>query len=152
LGYLGGFILDKKEVEKGILRYRRKAAEYIKDKNKAKKLLSEASKKTIMEKDRIQSFKEQLLVLLDVYQDWISGKYREIPYKSLTMITIGILYFIVPTDLIPDIFLGAGLIDDAAVLATIFKQISNDIEAYKVWKQKNKDDSVMSLAESEKVE
>ncbi|MFZ3589561.1 YkvA family protein [Bacillus sp. DJP31] len=117
-----------------VTKYKRKALEYIKDRHKAKELWKEASKKTNSEKGRIQTFRDQLLLLLDAYHDWISGEYRQIPYKTLTMIVVGILYFVVPTDVIPDIFIGVGLIDDAAIIAFIFKQIEKDLNQYKIWK------------------
>jgi uncharacterized membrane protein YkvA (DUF1232 family) len=127
-----------RQVDKSVNMFKGKAFEYIKDRKKAMNLLKEATKKTKSEQGRIESFKNQLLLLIDVFQDWISGDYRQIPYKTITMVVIGILYFVVPTDLIPDFFLGAGLLDDATMLAFIFRQIGNDLEHYKEWKHSNK--------------
>ncbi|MBM6618097.1 YkvA family protein [Bacillus suaedaesalsae] len=120
----------------GIGRFRNKAVEYIKDRKKATELLKQVQKKTTLEHSRIGTFKNQLFLLIDLYHDWHSGNYRQLPFKTLTMVIAAILYFVVPTDMIPDIFLGAGFIDDAAVLALILKQISNELEKYKVWKDK----------------
>jgi uncharacterized membrane protein YkvA (DUF1232 family) len=124
------------QVDRSLKQYKRKALEYIKDRRKAKELWREASKKSLSETRRIEGFRNQLLLLLDAYYDWVSGNYRHIPYKTLTLIVIGILYFVVPTDFIPDIFIGVGLVDDAAVIAFIFKQIEKDLQEYKDWKTK----------------
>lgn len=126
---------NDRQALKGISRYRNKALEYMKDRKKTTELLKQATKKTTKEHGRIGTFKNQLSLLIDLYYDWHSGKYRNIPYKTLTMVSIGILYFVVPTDMIPDILLGAGLVDDAAVLAYIFKQIGRDLAEYKQWKE-----------------
>jgi uncharacterized membrane protein YkvA (DUF1232 family) len=120
--------------QKGIKLVKGKAFDYIKDRKKAMELIKVATQKTKSEQGRFESFKNQMLLLLDVLQDWHSGDYRQIPYKSITMVVIGILYFVIPTDLIPDIFLGVGLIDDATMLAYIFKQIGKDLGRYKDWK------------------
>jgi uncharacterized membrane protein YkvA (DUF1232 family) len=128
--------LKDEQLDRSIKQYKRKALEYIKDRNKAKELLKEASKKSLSETGRIEGFRNQLLLLLDAYHDWISGNYRHVPYKTLTLIVIGILYFVVPTDFIPDIFLGVGLVDDAAIIAFIFKQVDKDLQEYKDWKTK----------------
>lgn len=127
--------IDDRQALKGISRYRNKALEYIKDRKKTTELLKQVTKKTTKDQGRIGAFKTQLFLLVDLYYDWHSGKYRNIPYKTLTMVSVGILYFVVPTDMIPDILLGAGLVDDAAVLAYIFKQIGRDLDEYKQWKE-----------------
>ncbi|WP_456275764.1 YkvA family protein [Bacillus sp. AK128] len=119
---------------KGIKKYKVKASQYIKDRQKAKELIKEATKKTKSDVGRVESFRNQLLLLVDAFDDWVSGRYREVPYKTLTLIVIGILYFVIPTDFIPDIFIGAGYIDDAAMIAFIFRQIEQDLHKYKIWK------------------
>ncbi|MBM7659645.1 uncharacterized membrane protein YkvA (DUF1232 family) [Bacillus mesophilus] len=120
---------------KGVKQYRTKALQYINDRKKAKELITEATKKTKSEVGRVESFRNQLLLLVDAFDDWVSGRYREVPYKTLSLIVIGILYFVVPTDLIPDIFIGAGYIDDATMIAFIFRQIEQDLHKYRLWKQ-----------------
>ncbi len=127
------FTGNKHSESDSVTKYKRKAIEYINDVEKSKELLKAASEKSISEKGKIETFKDQLMILLDVYHDWISGDYRQIPYKTLTMIVVGVLYFVVPIDLIPDVFLGVGLVDDAAMIAFIFKQIGKDLEQYKQW-------------------
>lgn len=59
-----------------------------------------------------------------------------------------------PLDLIPDFLIGLGFGDDAAVLVFVFKQISNDLEDYKIWKaeqnQMEEDNTVMVVEPEEK--
>jgi uncharacterized membrane protein YkvA (DUF1232 family) len=143
----GGFFVEKfneGQAVAGMKMFKGKAFEYLKDRKKAMGLLKEATKRTKSEQGRIESFKNQLLLLIDVFQDWISGNYRHISYKTISTVVIGILYFVVPTDVIPDFLLGAGLVDDAAILAFIFKQIGNDLDLYKEWK--NNQDTIMTTS------
>ena len=54
----------------------------------------------------------------------------------LQLITMGLVYFVSTDDLLagtdPSEF---GLEDDVAVLGFVIKQVNDDLEAYKVWKQ-----------------
>ena len=86
----------------------------------------------------VQDAWEKIQLFFSVFDDWIKGRYKVIPFKSIAMITVGIIYFVIPTDIIPDFIIGLGFGDDVAVLAFIIKQISKDLDDYKVWKQKQK--------------
>ncbi|MFP4662709.1 MAG: YkvA family protein [Halanaerobiales bacterium] len=119
-------------------KYKTRAREYIDNKEKAKKLI----KKT---KDKLNKIEQDggpfekvvgdLKLLLGALNDWIRGNYREVPSGSLMMIAGALLYFVAIVDLIPDFILGAGYMDDAAVLAFVVKQIHADLDRYKEWKE-----------------
>ena len=50
------------------------------------------------------------------------------------MIGGGLLYFILPADLIPDFIPVVGYLDDLAVLTTIMNSLKGEINAYRIWK------------------
>jgi len=50
------------------------------------------------------------------------------------MIGGGLLYFILPTDLIPDFIPVIGYLDDLAVLTTIMNMLNTEIREYRVWR------------------
>ena len=66
--------------------------------------------------------------------DVINGVYKEIPYSSLLMIVMAILYMVCPFDLLPDSIFFAGLFDDAAVLKMVLSTVKKDLESYNNWK------------------
>ena len=72
---------------------------------------------------------------LALTKDWIKGDYKDISKGSIILIIGGLLYLVNPIDLIPD-FLAAGFLDDAAVLAYVFKKIGHELVTYKEWKIK----------------
>lgn len=39
----------------------------------------------------------------------------------------------------PDFILGAGYIDDAAVIAFVIKRVTTDLEKFRIWKEANND-------------
>jgi uncharacterized membrane protein YkvA (DUF1232 family) len=74
--------------------------------------------------------------LTAMVKDYASGKYREVPEKTILTATVALLYIINPLDLIPDLVPGLGLIDDAAVLTMVVKAIQSDLQNYRSWAQK----------------
>jgi uncharacterized membrane protein YkvA (DUF1232 family) len=56
-------------------------------------------------------------------RDWSSGGYRQISKSALLAITVVLIYFVSPIDVVPDWIIGLGLIDDAAVLGLIIKPV-----------------------------
>ena len=61
------------------------------------------------------------------------GQYKDLPWKSLVMAAGALLYFVAPIDLIPDMILGLGFFDDAAVIAWTLKSIGGDVDAFLEW-------------------
>lgn len=119
--------------KKGSKRYESRASEYLNDGKKAKKLLGDARKKAERKKNMLDEVWDRVQLAFSLLEDWISGRYREIPYRSMIMITAAILYFIIPTDLLPDFIIGFGYVDDIAVLSFVFSQIAKDVNDYKAW-------------------
>ncbi|MBN1625157.1 MAG: DUF1232 domain-containing protein, partial [Deltaproteobacteria bacterium] len=74
--------------------------------------------------------------LYHLFKDAISGKFKIQPV-NLGIIGGGLLYFIIPTDLIPDFIPMIGFLDDATVLTTIIKALQGEIAKYRKWKDSN---------------
>jgi len=79
---------------------------------------------------------ENLKDLYSLFIDSIKGKYRQHPI-TLGIIGGGLLYFIIPMDLIPDFLPVVGLLDDFAVLATIINSLQGELADYRNWKKTN---------------
>jgi len=68
----------------------------------------------------------------------IRGRYPP-PVRSIIWAVLGLLYFILPFDLIPEsVFLFLGLGDDLLVLAYVLNKIRPDVEAYKKFSEGQK--------------
>ncbi|MEX1375909.1 MAG: YkvA family protein [Eubacteriales bacterium] len=131
---------QEKVGKKGYTKYKNKANEYLNDREKAMGLLENAKEKAEKKKGPLHDAWEKIQLFFSVFDDWVKGRYKVIPFKSIAMITVGIIYFVMPLDLIPDFIVGLGFGDDAAVLVFIFKQISKDLDEYKKWKEQQKQD------------
>ena len=132
------------EFKKNQINYwKEKASRYVNDPSKSYKLLYDVEKK-MHEKypdDPISKLKRNVKQFINLFRDWITGEYKDIPLNSIIMIAAGLLYFVVSVDIIPDWLIGLGFIDDATVLSLILKQIGSDIKKYNNWK-KNKSKKV----------
>lgn len=128
--------MKKKDLEKEYAKYNRRAHQYANDRAKSKQLLASAVKKALKSKSgALEEVWENLILLFEMFRDWISGKYNRVPMNSIIMIIGALLYFVAPMDIIPDFIIGMGIVDDAAVISILIKKISSDIEKYRAWKE-----------------
>ena len=77
---------------------------------------------------------ENVRQLYALFKDSVSGNYKLHP-ANVAMIGGGLLYFILPADLIPDFIPLVGYLDDLAVLTTIMNSLKGEINAYCHWKK-----------------
>ncbi len=85
----------------------------------------------------------------DLVKDWIKGEYKDVHKSSLILIIGGFIYLVSPIDLIPD-FLPGGFLDDAAILAYVFKKIGQELLFYKEWKIAK--DNIIEVFEYEEID
>ena len=81
---------------------------------------------------------QDLRTLVRLARAWALKKYLHIPWRSITYAVAAILYFINPLDLLPDMLLGIGFVDDAAVVHTVVRSLHNDLEAFRAWEDREK--------------
>ena len=80
-----------------------------------------------------KQFSESVRELFDLFKDGIKGTYH---LNAVTLGTVGagLLYFIIPTDMIPDFIPLIGFMDDMAVLAMIINSLQAELGMYRKWK------------------
>lgn len=84
---------------------------------------------------RLKRFGTDIKLMFSLIRDYWKGDYRQIPWKSIAVISAALLYVLNPLDLIPDALLLIGLIDDAAVVATALIWVESDLYRYAAWKE-----------------
>ena len=120
-------------------------------KNAEKQLNAEASKvhrtdlKNLLERQRdieekvkgsgrLKRFRTDIRLMFSLLRDYWQGRYRAIPWKSVAAIAGALLYVLNPLDLIPDLIIGIGFLDDAGVVALCLKVVESDLYRYAAWK------------------
>lgn len=115
---------------------KKKAEDYRKDPEKAKRLAEEVwekSKKFERKKGILRQMWENINLMYRCIRAYFNGDYKEIPWDSIILIIAGLLYFLSPIDLIPDWIPVAGYLDDAAVIAFVVASIRNDLYNFTQW-------------------
>ncbi|WP_420318007.1 YkvA family protein [Ekhidna sp.] len=115
-----------------------KAKKTATDKEAMKSTLSKAGnklKRLAKNSPELQEFKEKLEILMRMFRSHLSGEYRAFPVSSIVLIVFGLVYFITPTDLIPDFIPAIGFTDDASVVLLIIKKLNRDIKRFHQWEE-----------------
>lgn len=77
---------------------------------------------------------EHITVFFQMLRDWRKGDYPRSQVRTLLLLTAAILYIAMPLDIMPDVILGLGIIDDAAVLGLLWTLIKKEISQYEKWR------------------
>ena len=109
---------------------------YAEDKKKTEHLLDEAARKARREKGLVGEFAEELGALLRLLRAWVRGKYKVVPWKTITYALVAVIYFVDPLDLVPDFLPVVGLMDDATVVAFVIRSIGKDLQRFREWEGK----------------
>ena len=77
---------------------------------------------------------DDIKTAFSLIRDWLRGAYHKVPGRMVASLAGALIYFISPIDLVPDCIPGLGLLDDAAILAAVFKLSAADLQTYRLWK------------------
>ena len=133
---------DPEKISEAVERSKSKAEDYLKDPEKSRHLLDEAMKKA-KNKEKISGplaeLWENLKTVFRLLQAYFNKQYTTIPWGSIVLLVGAVIYFVSPIDLMPDWIPLAGLIDDAAVLVFVLRQINADLQRFLEWENENKE-------------
>ena len=117
---------------------REKAVEVVDDQDKIDDLLTASKEKLSninFENSKISRMGNNLRTMIRMVQAYFNGSYRELPWKSILGIVGGLVYFMMPVDLIPDFIPFTGLLDDFTVIMFISGAFQQDIQAFAEWEE-----------------
>ena len=78
---------------------------------------------------------KKIKLIISFFKDCKRGIYRSFSKSSLVLGLIGAFYVILPIDFLPEWLPFVGLLDDAAVISLIYKQLNKELNKYKIWKE-----------------
>ena len=81
---------------------------------------------------RLQPVLAELRTMLDLLMAWARGEYSGISKSNLLLIVGAVVYFLMPADFVPDVIIGLGFADDAAVIAVVLNAVRDELEKFKV--------------------
>ncbi|VAW28360.1 hypothetical protein MNBD_BACTEROID06-1741 [hydrothermal vent metagenome] len=117
-------------------RAKSRASTILGDKQKLNEVLN-ASKARLsevnLENSKLSKLGHNLRLFLRMIQAFAKGEYTDAPWKSMVAIVAGVIYFLMPIDLIPDFIPFTGFIDDFTVIMLISNAFNQDIEQFEIW-------------------
>ncbi len=130
--------MDKIKLLRAFTSFASKAKTLLKNKKSSMDKVQEAFKNAELNKETLSPIWDQLHLLLSFAKDYSQGRYTVVPSRSVIAIFASLIYFVSPLDFIPDFIFGLGFIDDIYILTLVYKQVSKDLEKYRIWKDKSK--------------
>jgi uncharacterized membrane protein YkvA (DUF1232 family) len=79
---------------------------------------------------RMHLVANQTKLMMELIDDFRSGTYRAVRWRSLAIAAGAILYAASPADVVPDVLLGLGQLDDIAVAALAARMLRKEREEY----------------------
>jgi uncharacterized membrane protein YkvA (DUF1232 family) len=76
----------------------------------------------------------EIKTMINLLIDFVTGKYKEVPWRIIAAIAGAIIYFVSPIDIIPD-FLPGGYLEDATVIWFARDLAMDDLSAYLIWRE-----------------
>ena len=84
---------------------------------------------------KLDRFTTDIKLMFSLVRDYYNGRYRSIPWKSIAAIVGALIYVLNRLDLIPDLILSIGFVDDVGVVALCLKLVESDLHRYAAWKE-----------------
>jgi uncharacterized membrane protein YkvA (DUF1232 family) len=116
--------------------YLSKAEQIAKEDGKLKRLLKNVGDRlnTVSHNPKVQAALEPILVFKRMVQAHRSGMFK-VSAKTLGLIVLGLVYFVMPMDIIPDFLPIIGFADDLSVLIAIFNAVKHEVDAFLEWEK-----------------
>ncbi len=130
------FSASDEEIQKQIAQKDAAVNEVVRSESKLRDLLGQVGSYLAKNSSRIGGgLQTSLGTLTRLLGSYLSGKYRDLPVSTLSLIAFGLLYFISPIDLIPDALIPFGFADDAFVLAWVVQRITGELTKFRSWER-----------------
>ena len=84
--------------------------------------------------DSLSRFADDFGWVFKMLKDYLAGKYKIVPWRTIALLVGAVSYALSPLDLIPDFLPVLGWSDDALLLAAVLGSVRVDIEEYRKWK------------------
>lgn len=123
---------------KQLTKEKRRAREYMADKRRLGDLLKAITEKAMRNKYDLKKIWEGLWALIRLVRPWVTGKYRDVPLKTILLAIAAIIYFLNQFDVIPDFIPMVGYLDDAAVIRYAINSIRGDLDKFLEWERSKK--------------
>jgi uncharacterized membrane protein YkvA (DUF1232 family) len=89
-----------------------------------------------MARGPLREYLEYVKLFFLLLSDFLSGRYKEVPWFTIAAVVGALIYVLNPFDVIPDFIPFIGQVDDALVIAVCLSLIKEDLIKYRAWREK----------------
>jgi uncharacterized membrane protein YkvA (DUF1232 family) len=124
-------------LEKAKLLYLEKAARIASCDNKIRKLIERVMLKwqELAASPLFMEARFQIEVFIRMLRAHLNKSYSGLSNRSLALLVLGLFYFALPLDMVPDFIPFVGYVDDLSVLLAIYKSLQADILLFLEWEK-----------------
>jgi uncharacterized membrane protein YkvA (DUF1232 family) len=98
--------------------------------SRVRRRLNEVSSSPLLMEARFQ-----LEVFVRMLTAHVQRRYKSLSPRSIGLLVLGLFYFALPLDLVPDFIPFVGYVDDLSVILAIYKSLQVDIERFLEWER-----------------
>ncbi|MEP5612935.1 MAG: DUF1232 domain-containing protein [Cyclobacteriaceae bacterium] len=101
-------------------------------------IISQAGEKldtALGKSEKLKDASTKIQLLIRMVKAHLSGRYTAFSTRTILLVTFALLYFVIPTDAIPDFLPILGFSDDISILYFVWKQIDSDVSKFLRWEQ-----------------
>ena len=111
----------------------RDAQAYRTDDTRSGQLADEALAKAQKNKGALGRVWQDVSSLIRLLNAWARGRYRAVPWRTVSLAIAALLYFVSPLDGVPDFIPALGLLDDVFIVTWVMHAIQKDLEKFRLW-------------------
>jgi uncharacterized membrane protein YkvA (DUF1232 family) len=112
---------------------RKEAQHYREDDARSGALALSAEAKAKKHRGVLARVWTDLTDLTRLLRAWATRRYRDVPWRKVSLVIAGLLYFVSPLDAIPDFLPGLGLLDDVFIVTWLVKTLREELEKFRAW-------------------
>ena len=112
---------------------RRDAQSYRTDDVRSGQLAEQALVKAEKNRGALAKVWDDLASMIRLLKAYAGGRYRKLPWRSVSLSIAALLYFISPLDAVPDFLPALGLLDDAFIVTWVMRTIQKDLDRFRQW-------------------
>jgi uncharacterized membrane protein YkvA (DUF1232 family) len=119
---------------KAKLLYQKKADQIAGKDSKLKVLLQQASDKLrkVSNNPQVEAALEPIKVFKRMLIAHRNGSFKVSP-KTIGLLVLGLVYFVMPMDIIPDFLPVLGFADDLSVIIAIYESVKHEVDDFLAW-------------------
>lgn len=77
-----------------------------------------------------------LRLFLPMTRDVLLRRYRPVPWGAFLWMLAALAYLVSPLDLIPDMFVLLGLVDDVVIVGWLLTRVDRRLAGYRAWRER----------------